>query len=210
MSTVPAAVGQAPDVSSEPRIAQALQELNSLLVPGETVEAVAIQRRIFALSHRRLVLVATSGRLIAMARKLFGGFQLTDVRWQDLKDVHLQAGILGADLSVHALASQDLAVAELATGGVLFAGLDKASAERLYRVCQANGQAWREKRRQRELEEMRAKAGGVQIGAGTVPAAAGAGEDLVGRLERAKEMLSKGLISDSEYESIKAKVIGSM
>jgi hypothetical protein len=36
------------------------------------------------------------------------------------------------------------------------------------------------------------------------------GEDAVGRLERAKEMRDKGLISDAEYEAIKAKLVSSL
>ena len=35
---------------------------------------------------------------------------------------------------------------------------------RMYRICQQHDQVWREKRRVRELEELRAKSGGVQIG----------------------------------------------
>ena len=212
MSTAPAVVGSpGTQATDDTRIARAVQELGSLLVPGETLEAVAVQRRFFALTHRRLVLAATSGRLLALTRGMFGGFQLADVRWQDLKDVHLRVGMLGADLTVRALASQDLAVQESAAGGVLYHGLQKQPAEQLYRVCQANGQAWREKRRQRELEELRARSGGVQIGSAAGATVGGEpNPDLVSRLERAKEMLSKGLISDSEYEAIKAKVIASM
>ncbi len=214
MSTVEssAIAGQPAAAGMDARLGKALADLNSILVPGERIEATAAQRRLFALTHRRMLLAATSGRLIGMARGFFGGFQLTDVRWQDLKDVHLRAGIFGSDLTVHAFASQDLAVQEANPGPRLFHGLRKADAEQIYRLCQANGQAWREKRRQRELEEMRARAGGVQIGStGAAAATAGApAEDLVARLEHAKEMLQKGLITDSEYEAIKAKVLGTL
>jgi len=210
MSTVQDALGQATAMSTDPRIAKALEEITSILVPGETAEVVAVQRRFFALSHRRMLVVATSGRLIAMTRGFFGGFQLHDMRWQDLKDVNLRVGILGADLTVHAFASQDLAVQEGPTGGMLYHGLEKQAAEQVYRVCQANSQAWREKRRMRELEEMRARAGGVQIGTSAASAPGAPDGELVARLERAKEMLGKGLISDSEYEAIKAKVLGTM
>ncbi len=214
MSTVEssAIAGQPAAAVVDPRLGKALADLNSILVPGERIEATAAQRRLFALTHRRMLLAATSGRLIAMARGFFGGFQLTDVRWQDLKDVHLRAGIFGSDLTVHAFASQDMAVQESNPGGLLFHGLRKADAEQIYRLCQSNAQAWREKRRQRELEEMRARAGGVQIGAtgAAPPTAAAAGDDLVARLEHAKQMLEKGLISDSEYEAIKAKVLGTL
>jgi hypothetical protein len=37
-----------------------------------------------------------------------------------------------------------------------------------------------------------------------------AGDDPLARLQRAKEMLAGGLITDSEYESIKAKIVDRM
>ena len=46
-------------------VAKPLAQLRSVLIPGETVEAWAIQMRLFALLHRRLLVAATSGRLIA-------------------------------------------------------------------------------------------------------------------------------------------------
>ena len=214
MSTVEnvAASDPAAPAAADPRLGKAMADLNSILVPGERIEATAVQRRLFALTHRRMIMAATTGRLIAMARGFFGGFQLADIRWQDLKDVHLRAGVFGSDLTVHAFPSQDLAVQEQRASYLLFHGLRKVDAEQIYRLCQANGQAWREKRRQRELEEMRARAGGVQIGAsGQAPGVTGAApDDLVARLEHAKQMLEKGLISDSEYEAIKAKVLGTL
>jgi hypothetical protein len=212
MSTVQPAVdaGSTAAADIDPRLGRALQDLTSLLVPGETLEALAVQRRLFALRHRRMIVAATSGRLIAMSRHLFGGFGIYDLRWQDLKDVQLRAGMFGSTLTVHVLGSQDLAVQEAQAGGTVFNGLSKLDAEKVYRICQANGQAWREKRRQRELEEMRARAGGVQIGSTVPDGGAAAGGEPVERLERAKEMLAKGLISDAEYESIKAKILGSL
>jgi hypothetical protein len=36
------------------------------------------------------------------------------------------------------------------------------------------------------------------------------GESALARLERAKEMRDKGLINDSEYEAIKAKLVSSL
>ncbi len=83
----------------------------------------------------------------------------------------------------------------------------------MYRICQQHDQVWREKRRVRELEELRAKSGGVQIG-GTAAysgAAGGAAEsEPVRRLRQAREMLDAKLISDSEFESIKAKIVSGL
>lgn len=45
-------------------IVNALKHLDSILVNGETIEAWAIQRRLFALTHRRILIAATSGRFI--------------------------------------------------------------------------------------------------------------------------------------------------
>jgi hypothetical protein len=64
----------------------------------------------------------------------------------------------------------------------------------------------------RELEEMRARSGGVQLGAGIGMSSgpASSPENAIARLQQAKEMLTKGLITDAEYETIKAKIFASL
>ncbi len=186
---------------------RALEHLNSVLTANETLEAWAIQRRIYALRRRRLVVAATSGRFLAIERGFFGGFALTDIRWQDLKEVKIEVGVVAARLTLTAYASPDLASASAQLTTFVYAGLRKDQAEALYRIAQGHDQAWREKRRIRDLEELRARAGGIQVGnlAGAAPAPApGDGAE---RLRRAKSMLDAGLISDSEYEALKARII---
>ena len=190
-------------------IRAAIARINELLVPQETLEAVVVQRRIFALWHRRIVVVATNGRFIVMRRGLFGGYQLKDVRWQDLKDAQLRVGIVGATLSVTPLVSSDLAVSGLTTPVITIGGLRIHQAQKVYALCQTHEQEWREKRRVRELEELRAKSGGVTIGSAP-SAVAGDSETAVARLARAKEMRDKNLISDAEYEALKAKLVSSL
>ena len=186
----------------------AVAHLSSILTANETLEVWAMQRRLFALTHRRLIVAATTGRLLALARGLLGGFTLTDVRWQDLKEVHIAAGIFGATLTIIAFASPDLASASGPTRLLVYEGLVKPEAEAVYRIAQGHDQAWREKRRVRDLEEMRARSGGVQVGnLGGVAAAPGADGDVSRRLQQAKTMRDAGLISDSEYESLKARII---
>ncbi len=202
------------EVQGEPRLLQALEQIASLLVPGETIEAWAVQRRFLALTHRRTVVVATSGRLIDMKRSLFGGFQPRSVRWQDLKEARITVGVLGASLTVSFFGSPDLAIAGNEASRTI-SGLRKAQAEAVYRVCQAQDQAWREKRRVRELEEMRARSGGIQLGspgagAGLASSSTGTADDTVTRLEKAKAMLDKGLISDAEFEAIKARIVNTL
>jgi putative oligomerization/nucleic acid binding protein len=192
---------------------RAVEALRSLLIPGEELQSWAIQHRLFALTHRRQIVGATSGRLLAVARGLLGGFTTEDIRWQDLDDAQLRVGIIGATLTVVAFASTDLASASPGTARTLvFAGLRKAEAQAVYRTCQAQEQAWREKRRVRDLEELRAKSGGIQLSGGA-PAVPGGGDEArqpAARLQRAREMLQQGLLTDAEFEQIKSRILGDL
>ena len=187
-----------------------LAELRSVLIPGETLEAWAIQRRVFALTHRRLLVAATSGRLVILMRKLLGGFDVSTIRWQDLEEVTLRVGIISADLALRAGKATDLAsLGAQAPQSVEFQGLRKDQAQAVYRICQAQDQAWREKRRVRELEELRARSGGIQLLSAAAGPPAGADSDAVRRLREAKQLLDAKLITDAEYEAIKAKIMSS-
>jgi len=196
--------------SEDSGVQSALAQLRALFVAGETMGAYAVQRRLFALHHRRLVVCATSGRFIALSRGLFGGYVPTDVRWQDLEDASISAGIFGATLTITSLATEDMASRGHVGRSLRITGLRKEQAQQVYTLCQAQEQAWREKRRVRDLDELRAQSGGVQIG--NVPGSAAAhlaasDGDPTDRLRKAKEMLDGGLITDAEYESIKARVV---
>src|SRR5512133_18848 len=200
------------DNSSEDlRLNKALEHLNSVLVSGETLEAWAIQRRLFALTNRRILIAATSGRFIQIKRGLLGGYDMTDFRWQDLGDARIKVGIFGADIFMKIYGSTDLAISKDSNQVLVLPGFRKDQAEKIYRLAQAQDQSWREKRRIRELEELRAKSGGVTIGTNTgSQQTANATEDAASKLEQAKQMLEKKLITDSEYESIKARIISGL
>jgi hypothetical protein len=194
--------------SEDSHLNKALEHLNSILVTGETVEAWAIQRRLFALTSRRILIAATSGRFIKIKRGLFGGFDMTDFRWQDLGDAKIKVGIFGADIFMKIFGSADLAISKDSNQILILPGFRKDQAEKIYRLAQAQDQSWREKRRIRELEELRAKSGGVTIGSNIgSQQTANTSEDAASKLQQAKDMLEKKLITDSEYESIKARII---
>jgi hypothetical protein len=208
MGAPPSGRGEA--TSLDGGTSRALEALRSLLIPGEELQNYAIQRRLFALTHRRVIVGATSGRLIIVNRGLFGGFTPQDIRWQDLRDAQMQVGIFAATLTVSAYGSSDLAMAEGQARVLTVTGLRKRETEEVYRACQAQEQAWREKRRVRELEELRAKSGGIQLGS---TAGVGAGEEPrspQARLQRAKEMVQQGLLTDAEFEQIKARILADL
>jgi hypothetical protein len=195
---------------TEPSLQRPLEYLRSVLIPTETLEAWAVQHRLFALSHRRVLVAATSGRLIMITRHLISGFDVSDIRWQDLEEVTLRVGIFAADLAIRAGKASDLASQGVTGSRQLdFVGLRKEQAQAVYRICQAQDQAWREKRRVRELEELRARSGGIQVSSAPASMASAAGSDAVRRLQEAKQMLDARLITDAEYEAIKAKIVSS-
>jgi Bacterial PH domain len=208
----------------DPGLDSAFATLRGLLTTGETLEAWAAQHRLFALTHRRTCIAATSGRFLSLTRRLLGGYESADIRWQDLKETRISAGIFAADLTLVAQSSSDLNIGSEVNRVWTFANLRKDQAQAMYRICQQHDQVWREKRRIRELEELRAKSGGVQFGggapgggqsgyAGTDSAAAdpaGAESEPARRLRQAREMLDAKLISDSEFESIKAKIVSGL
>jgi len=192
---------------------RALGILRDLLTTDETLEAWAMQHRLFALMHRRVCIAATSGRFISVSRNLLGGYESADIRWQDLKETRIRAGIISADLTLVAQTSADLNIGSEINRVWTFDGLVKDQAQAIYRICQQHDQVWREKRRVRELEELRAKSGGVQFSGGATPYSAdsaGGESEPARRLRQAKEMLDARLISDSEFESIKAKIVSGL
>lgn len=199
------------DSTEDSNLGKALEHLNSVLVKGETLEAWAIQRRLFALSNRRILIAATSGRFIKIKRGILGGFEMTDFRWQDLGDARIKVGIFGADIFMTTFGTADLAISKESSRVLIFNGFRKEQAEHIYRLAQAQDQSWREKRRIRELEELRAKSGGLTIGNSTgIQQTGNTSEDAALKLQQAKQMLDNKLISDSEYESIKARIISGL
>src|SRR5881392_3073096 len=110
--TSPPKVALPTDVASDRGVYDSLEALRSLLIAGEQIEAMAIQRRLFALKHRRVAVAATSGRLIVVKRNLIGGYKPNDCRWQDIRDSAVTVGIFGATLTVAVNANTDLAIDE--------------------------------------------------------------------------------------------------
>ncbi len=143
--------------------------------------------------------VATSNRVILYRPGMFGSLNFSDYQWEDIKNVSISEGMIAADLTV-----------ELTDGRrARIGGLDKSQVRRLYSIAQQKEQEWREKRRVRELEEARARAGGIHMAQPQSAVASGIPDDPVEKLAKAKAMVDQGLISEAEYETLKAKIVAS-
>src|SRR6202789_779306 len=117
-------------------LSAALATLQGLLTSGETLEAWAAQRRLYALTHRRALIAATSGRFIWLKRRLIGGYDSADIRWQDLKETRISAGIIAADLTLVAQSDRALNLCFAVNRVVPLEGLTREQAQPLYRFCQ--------------------------------------------------------------------------
>lgn len=173
------------------------REVAKILTANEEILYVALQN-ITALSVRPDAAVATTNRLVLYRPAVLGRVEFDDVQWQDVRNARIDQGVLSTTLHVETVDGRTLDLADL----------DKEQAKRLYAISQQMEQEWREKRRVREMEEARARAGGVVLhppGAAT-PAA----EDPVARLARAKQMLDQGLINETEYDTLKARILGNL
>ena len=178
-------------------LAKVARDVGTILTPNEEILYVALQN-VTALSISKDSVVATNNRVIFYRPALLGRVDFADYLWEDVKNVAIKEGLLAAELSV-----------ELIDGRTDRAGnLDKSQIRRLYAISQQKEQEWREKRRVRDMEEARARSGGIQMSMPQSMAGAPA-EDPTQKLARAKAMLDQGLISEAEYESLKAKIIAS-
>lgn len=179
------------------QLARITGEIATILTPNETILYVALQN-ITALSLKKDSAVATNNRLIIYRPSVLGRVNFADYLWEDVRNVTIKDGMLSAELHVELRSGKSDSVG----------GLDKSQIRRLYGIAQQKELEWREKHRQRELEEARAKAGGVQVGS-SYPSQSSPPmpEDPVEKLAKAKAMLDQNLISEQEYESLKAKII---
>jgi hypothetical protein len=186
---------------SEGRALKAADKLQKTLMEGEHLVSTALQMRLLALTTRRQLVGLTGSRLIFINRSRFGGFTMRDYQWKDLTDVQLSENMLpnwfGSQLSFKANGSL-----------VAIDGVRSDDAAEMYRHAQRQEQAWEEKRRVRELEELRASSGGTTVHAGHTPGVPSVGgPGALEELQKAKKLLDEGIVSDVEYQEIKAKIL---
>ena len=173
------------------------REVVKILTATEEILYIALQN-ITAMSIRKDAVVVTSNRIIGFSPGVLGRVSFADFQWQDVLDVSMKQGMLSTEILV-----------KTAAGPQKVGSIDKEQAKRLYGIAQQLEQEWREKRRIREMEQDRARAGGVYMGLPGMPVASAQAEkpDPLVKLAKAKAMLDQGLISDIEFEALKAKVL---
>ncbi|CAN7548337.1 SHOCT domain-containing protein [Caulobacter sp. LjRoot300] len=193
-------------VGADDREQKAKSLVSMTLMDEEVLIAGAVQKRIFALWKRREVLGITNSRVMIFKRGLFGGYNMLDIQWKDLKDAIIQQNVLDS------VCGSNLAFRHLATHlpTLVVFGIESEMARKMYTRAQKEEQSWEEKRRIRAMEEVRAAAGGVTVHAAqpmAPTASATQKNSMMDDIQKAKVLLDQGVISDAEFQEMKSKIL---
>ncbi len=191
-------------------VAKLLARISPILLQGEQILYIAQQGRLASLTTLSTpeALVVTTRRFVRCVPKVLGRFSFVDGNWRDLRDVKLKENMVGSTVSVTPNGS----------AGYDLSGLNKVQARKVYRIMRDMADKASEDRRQLNLEERRATAGGVFVG-GAPPAppviiaqapSTPVREDPMATLQKLKGLLDAGLVTPAEFEAKKRDVLGRM
>lgn len=174
------------------------EKLAGILMSDEAVELIAIQSKPIA-NWMPDCICLTNKRFIFYKPKMLGRVDFEDYIWRDLRDAKVVENIIGATFMISV------------TDGTMLSMdyLPRDQAKAVYRFAQEKEQSVLEERRQRAMEEQRAKVGGVTVNMAH-PAHTASAEDPVAKLQKLKQMADAGLITEAEYDAKKAEILSRM
>ncbi len=176
-----------------------LHKITSLLTSGENIEYIAVQKKAINLSPDCIAL--TNKRIIFCRPKTFGlSMDFQDYLWKGIADCHMKEGVMGATFSIKTVKR----------GFNMMDYLPKAQARKLYQYAQEREEEMIEYRRQRELEDKRAAAGGGIVVNNTPisePKNTSSENDPIEMLGKLKSLLDSGLILPEEFEQKKQEIL---
>ena len=175
-------------------------KLNALLMNGEEIEYIAVQKRP-AVNLSPDAVALTNKRIIFCRPKNLGlSMEFQDYIWKDIHDCHMKEGMLGAEFSMRTVK------------GVVnkIDYLPKIQARKLYTVAQEQEEKQREYRRQLDLEDRRAAAGNISVTTAAHPAPGSSqpvADDPLSALQKLKSLLDNQLIDQSEFDNKKKEIL---
>lgn len=179
-----------------------LVKVNGLLTSGEEVEYIAVQKKP-ALNLSPDCIALTNKRIIfCRPRNLGLSMDFQDYAWKDILDCHMKEGIMGATFSMKTI-----------KGHVnMLDYLPKAQARKLYQFAQQKEEEMVVFRREHDLENKRAIAGGGITVNTNIPTAQNVEqkEDPIEVLQKLKKLLESEIISQTEFDSKKTEILSKM
>lgn len=176
-------------------------KLNGLLMNGEEVEYIAVQKKPAVNLSPDCVALTTKRIIFCRPKNLGLSMDFEDFVWKDIHDCHMKESIFGAEFSLRTVRG--------VTSKIDY--LPKAQARKLYTAAQEQEEKQRDYRRQLELEDKRAAAGNINVTAGQAvapaPTVAAVEDDPMASLKKLKSLLENELISQEEFDAKKAEIL---
>ena len=183
-------------------IEKVLPKVQDYCTSNEEVNYIAVQKKTIGLNFSPDCIALTNKRIIMIRPKSFGlSLDFRDFSWLSVADVHMKEGVFASTITVKTTTGDTDSMEDI----------PKAQARKLYRFAQEMEEKKREERRQRDLEDKRASAGGgivVNAGAPQPQAAASAPvEDPMEKLTKMKTLLDNGMITQAEFDAKKVELL---
>lgn len=189
--------------------------IKDLLTSDELLEYIAVQKKP-AVNISPDSVAITNKRIIFFRSKNLGlTMDFEDYIWRDVVDCHMKEGILGAEFTLKPVRGLEVKIDFL----------PKVQARKLYQLSQQREEEQKEVRRQLDLEEKRASAGGITVSnfpSETVqvpetpptpvstpepPQQQPRQEDPAVALQKLKSLFDNGLITAHDFETKKAEIL---
>ena len=185
-------------------IEKVLPKVQEYCTSNEEVQYIAVQKKTLGVNFSPDCIALTNKRIILIRPKSFGlSLDFKDFSWMNVADVHMKEGVFAATITIKTTSGQTDSMEDI----------PKAQARRLYRFAQEMEETKKEERRQRDLEDKRAIAGGgitINTPSHQPQATAAPVEDPLEKLTKFKSMLDMGILTQAEFDAKKADILSKM
>jgi len=185
-------------------IEKVLPKVQEYCTSNEEVQYIAVQKKTLGVNFSPDCIALTNKRIILIRPKSFGlSIDFKDFSWMNVADVHMKEGVFAATITIKTTTGQTDSMEDI----------PKAQARRLYRFAQEMEETKKEERRQRDLEDKRAIAGGgitINTPSHQPQATAAPVEDPMEKLTKLKSMLDMGILTQAEFDAKKADILSKM
>jgi len=185
-------------------IEKVLPKVQEYCTSNEEVHYIAVQKKTLGINFSPDCIALTNKRIILIRPKSFGlSLDFKDFSWMNIADVHMKEGVFAATITVKTTTGQTDSMDDI----------PEAQARRLYRFAQDMEETKKEERRQRDLEDKRAVAGGgitINTPSHQPQAVAVTVEDPMEKLTKLKSMLDMGILTQVEFDAKKVDILSKM
>lgn len=205
LARLDAAVSKLVSEEQDPAVVdKILKKSKDLLTRGEEVEYIGVQKKPVVTFAPDAVLLTNKRFMIVRPKML--GMTFDDHPWREVANVHMSEQMLSATITCQIVGGKQLSIDSI----------PKKQARKIYAYAQEIEERMHDERRNRDLEQRRAAAGGVvihspsqapvqQSQAQSTPA-----DDPMEVLGKLKRMLDAELIDQSEFDAKKADILSKM